>query len=181
MPKNTNDEWSILAKKAQCGDKRAYQTLLSEITPYIRNILMPSLSNADAADDITQEVLISVHKSLNTYSPDRKFKPWLSAIINFRRTDYLRKYYSKRDNQKTSLDNSEYIAASVTNEDNSGELKDIERALADLPEKQRDIFKLMKIEGYTAEEVANKMGMNVSAVKVSAHRTTKKLKGALGG
>jgi RNA polymerase sigma-70 factor (ECF subfamily) len=182
MAKNKSpiDEWSLLAKAAQGGDKRAYRQLLSEIAPYIRNILIPSLANPDAADDIAQEVLLSVHKSLNTYSADRNFKPWLSAIINFRRTDYLRKYYSKRDDQKTSLDHPEYISQNVTNSGHAGELKDIEGALAELPEKQRTIFQLMKIEGYTAEEVANKMDMNVSAVKVSAHRTTKRLKGALG-
>ncbi|MAZ76888.1 MAG: RNA polymerase subunit sigma-24 [Micavibrio sp.] len=182
MAKNTSpiDEWSLLAKAAQSGDKKAYRQLLSDILPYIRNILMPSLANADAADDITQEVLISVHKSLNTYNPDKPFRPWLSAIINFRRTDYLRKYYSKRDDQKTSLDNPDYISQNVTNDTYAGELRDIEGALAEIPEKQRTIFKLIKIEGYTAEEVANKMDMNVSAVKVSAHRTTKRLKGALG-
>lgn len=178
--KSPPDDWSILAKAAQAGDKHAYRKLLSEIAPYIRNVLTPSLANADAADDIAQEVLISVHKSLKTYSADKNFKPWLSAIINFRRTDYLRKYYSKRDDHKTSLDNPEYIVANVTNSNHAGELKDIESALSELPEKQRQIFQLMKIEGYTAEEVANKMDMNVSAVKVSAHRTKERLKGALG-
>ncbi|MEM9468841.1 MAG: RNA polymerase sigma factor [Pseudomonadota bacterium] len=173
---NQWDEWAAAAQK---GDKRAYQKLLTDLAPYIRNVIIGSLSNQDAADDITQEVLISVHKSLNTYSPDKAFKPWLSAIINFRRTDYLRKYYAKRDDQKTSLDNLDYIAQNVTNNAHSGELKDIEEALSALPDKQREIFQLMKIEGYTAEEVANKMDMQVSAVKVSAHRTAKKLKIAL--
>lgn len=171
-------EWAALAQK---GDKKAYNKLLNAIAPYIRNVVMPSLSNSDAADDVMQEVLISVHKSLSTYSADKPFKPWLSAIINFRRTDYLRKHYAKRDDQKTSLDNPEYIAQNVTNMGHAGELKDIENALSALPEKQREIFQLIKIEGYTAEEVANKMDMKVSAVKVSAHRTAKKLKGVLGG
>lgn len=174
-------QWQEWAGAAQKGDKRAYNQLLNAIAPYIRNIVMPSLSNADGADDVMQEVLISVHKSLNTYDSSKAFKPWLSAIINFRRTDYLRKYYAKRDDQKTSLDNPEFIAQNVTNMGHAGELKDIENALADLPDKQREIFKLIKIEGYSAKEVAIKMGMKVSAVKVSAHRTSKRLKEVLGG
>ena len=176
-----NADWEQLATASQKGDKRAYQTLLKEIAPYIRNIAYKSVSNAEAAEDIMQEVLISVHKSLSTYSADRPFKPWLLAILNFRRTDYLRKYYAKRqDKTTTTEENYEFEAENVTNPDNIGELKDIENALSALPDKQREIFQLIKIEGYTAEEVANKMDMKVSAVKVSAHRTAKKLKGVLG-
>ncbi|NCO03144.1 MAG: sigma-70 family RNA polymerase sigma factor [Alphaproteobacteria bacterium] len=179
-PLTAGQQWQEWAAAAQKGDKKSYNKLLTAIAPYIRNIVMPSLSHADAADDVMQEVLISVHKSLNTYDPSKPFKPWLSAIINFRRTDYLRKHYAKRDDQKTTLDHPEFIAQNVTNMGHAGELKDIENALSDLPKKQREIFQLIKIEGYTAEEVAEKMDMKVSAVKVSAHRTFKRLKGVLG-
>ena len=41
------------------------------------------------------------------------------------------------------------------------------------------IFTMIKIEGYTAKEVANTMGVSESAVKVAAHRTSIKLKGIL--
>ena len=53
-------------------------------------------------------------------------------------------------------------------------------ALQTIPQKQRDVFTKLKLEGYTAQEVANETGMNVSAVKVSAHRTLQKLKAMLG-
>ena len=125
-------------------------------------------------------MLISIHKSLNTYAPERPFKPWLMSIINFRKMDYLRKYYAqKQDMTATIDDNPEYIAENVTNPVHSGELKDVENALSTLPEQQQDIFRKIKIEGYTAKEVANEMDMNESAVKVSAHRTLKKLQGLL--
>ena len=39
-----------------------------------------------------------------------------------------------------------------------------------LPEKQASILRLMHHEGFTAKEIAEKMGMKVSAVKVAAHR-----------
>lgn len=175
-----SDEWQEWAIAAQNGDKKAYSKLLSALAPYIKNVIIKSLSNQDAAEDIAQEVLISVHKSLSSYQPDKPFKPWLSAIINFRRTDYLRKYYAQREDKKAVTDdNPEFLAANVTNPNNAGELKDIEAALETLPEQQRRIFKMIKIQGYTAQEVANEMDMNESAVKVSAHRTMKKLQGLL--
>lgn len=180
LKKSVSDEWTDWAIAAQNGDKRAYNKLLSAIAPYIRNVIIKSLSNQDAAEDIMQEVLISVHKSLASYSPERPFKPWLMAIVNFRRTDYLRKHYAQRRDKTTTTDeNYEFEAANVTNPTHVGELKDIEAAMEGLSDDHRKIFKMIKIEGYTAKEVANEMNMKESAVKVSAHRTMKKLQGIL--
>ncbi len=174
------DVWRNWAVEAQKGDKRTYNTLLKELAPFIRNYLVGGLANPDWADDITQEVLLSVHKSLGTYSPERPFRPWLMAIVNFRRTDFLRKHYNSRGNKQTPLDDINFQKTHVTNPTHAGEFKDIERALGELPEKQRKVFEMMKIQGFTAKEVAEEMGMSVSAVKVSAHRTTNKLKEKLG-
>lgn len=175
MTQTQGEYWKDLLVAAQQGDKRAYHQFLTEISVYIRKSIYSGLANPDWADDITQDVLVSVHKSLHTYSPDRPVKPWLMAIVGFRRTDFLRKHYKNRDHQKTPLDDVDFQKQHVTNPDHWGELKDIENALGCLPQKQRKIFKMFKIEGYTAQEVADQMKMSVSAVKVSAHRTQNKL------
>lgn len=174
-----NEQWSRLAAQAQDGDRRAFDALLRDLVPFIRSVLAGTLSDRDAIEDIVQDVLISVHKSLGTYSSDRPFKPWLKAIIGFRRTDCLRRYYKDRKNMQTSLDEHEFLAADVTDAPVTGELKDIESALSGVPEKQRKIFTMLKIEGYSANEVADEMGMSISAVKVSAHRTMNRLKDLL--
>lgn len=174
-------EWSDLAAAAQNGDARAYNRLLSDIAPYLRAILLPGLSDKAAVEDIVQEILISVHKSLKTYTPDRPFKPWLLAIANFRRTDYLRRHYAVQKQAMLPLDEAEHLAVPVTVDADAGEYRDVRDALDTLPKKQRDVFTKLKLEGYTAQEVANQTGMNVSAVKVSAHRTLQKLKTMLAG
>ena len=174
------DVWKELAAQSQNGDKRAYNQLLSELVPYIRMQISGSLANPDWVDDIIQEILISVHKSLGSYSADRPFKPWVNAIIQFRKTDFLRKHYKNKNVKEASQQNADTFANNVTQNEYAGELKDIEQAMEKLPEKQQKIFRLMKIEGYSAAEVAKEMDMTVSAVKVSAHRTAGKLKDMLG-
>lgn len=174
------DTWQDLARKAQGGDRKAYSRLLADISPYIRNVLIGHVADPEWIEDIAQEILISVHKSLRTYDPDKAFKPWLGAIIKFRRTDFLRKHYRARGDKQTSLETLDFQKEYVTKPEHWGELKDVEKALEALPKKQRKIFELMKIQGYTAQEVASQTGMSVSAVKVSSHRTIQKLKKALG-
>lgn len=172
-------QWEDLALLSQEGDKRAYSQLLSDIIPYIKVHLSSGFANYDWVEEVVQDVLISVHKSLSTYSSDRPFKPWLNAIIHYRKADFLRKYYKNRDTNQSSKDNADIFGNNVTNYPLAGELKDIEEALATLPVKQQKLFKMVKIEGYSAAEVAVKMDMSVTAVKVSAHRAAEKLKSIL--
>jgi len=174
------DRWKDLAIKAQVGDKRAYSELLSDVLPFIKLSITSKLADSSWADDIAQDVLISVHKSLHTYSADRPFKPWLNAIINFRRIDYLRKHYKAREVKELSQKNSEIFQPNVAFQQSLSELGYIERAVSSLPLKQQKIFKMMKIQGYSAKEVADEMGMSVSAVKIASHRSVTKLKEILG-
>ena len=176
-------QWSDLAQKAQGGDVRAYHQLLKDLMPFIRAVVAPALANEDMVDDLMQNVLMSVHKALPTYAPDRPFKPWLLSIIKFRKADLLRQYYREAQRESVSLDAlPDNNALHVTKPHRAGEYKDIEAALNRLSDKQRTVFTMMRIEGFTAKEVALKMDMSVSGVKVSVHRTLQKLKeGGLDG
>ncbi len=174
------DGWSELAALSQKGDKRAYAALLAQLYPYIRKVLAGKLSNNDWVEDITQDVLISVHKSLHTYSHDRPFKPWLKAIIQFRKTDFLRTHYRKQNIAADARAENNVFKDDVTYQADYDELRDITAAISNFPERQQAIFRLMKIEGYSAKEVAQQMEMSESAVKVSVHRMTRKLRKTLG-
>lgn len=180
MADQNHVKWAELAEQAQKGDKVAYGRLLREIAPYTKNILLPSLSNPDWADDITQEVLLSIHKALYTYSADRPFRPWLHSIINYRKLDFFRGHYTRRGDKSVALENLADLESDVTTPEDIAELGNIDSELAKLPEPQRQIFEMIKIQGYSAQEVAEKMDMSVSAVKVSAHRTLARLKENLG-
>jgi RNA polymerase sigma-70 factor (ECF subfamily) len=179
LPKPKSEIWQNLAILAQGGDRKAYNELLKQVSTFSRNFLIPRLANPEWAEDVTQDVLISVHKSFSTYDPKQNFRPWLMAIINFRKTDFLRKYYSSREHEKTTTDDANFLSQHVTNPTHQGEYKDVEKFMATLPAKQRIAFQRTKIEGYSIAETAKELGMSVSAVKVSTHRTMDKLKKAL--
>ena len=172
------DEWDDLALRAQQGDKAAYHLLLTSIVPYIRKVIAPGLANQDWLDDLLQDILMGVHKSLARYIPGQPFRPWLNAIIRYRRAEFFGQYYASQSHMKASLDEVEELENE--NFDWLHELEDIERALAQLPQQQREVFRLVRVEGYSVKEVADKTGMSVSAVKVSAHRSAAKLKRLLG-
>lgn len=165
-----------LMTQAQTGDTKAYHALLTACLPLIHKIVRAKISDTDLHEDIVQEILISIHRAKHTYDTTQPFKPWLYAICRFRITDALRTLYKTKDNVATEDLTLELpdIHPSVTKQVEDNEL--IRKMMATLPEKQRNILLLMKMEGRSAAEVALAMRMSVSAVKVSAHRAIKALK-----
>ncbi len=164
-----------LMRLAQQGDKKAYAALFRAITPLLKSFVSRRLSSMADADDVVQEILMSIHRAGHTYDTARPFKVWMFTIARYRLNDHLRKLYKKGAFPEISLDDMthEISAADVTEQRDRHEY--LNRALSSLPEKQKKIVTLMKIEGYSATETAQAMKMSVSAVKVAAHRAYKSL------
>lgn len=170
-----NDNFEALMQQSLAGDQRAYAVLLQKTSRLLRPFLARRLSFTNEVDDLMQEILISIHKARHTYDGNRPYKPWAFSIAKFRFQDYLRAHYSDQLRHAVDLDELEenlhepVTEPSMSYESISGEVQK-------LPGKQAAILQLMHQEGYTAKEVAEKMGMNESAVKVAAHRAYKVLR-----
>lgn len=167
-----------LMKLSLAGDQRAYAAVLKETARFLRPFLSKRLNFGTEVDDVLQEILISVHKARHTYDGNRPYKPWVYAIAKFRLQDYLRAHYADHLRQAVELSEVEndlldpVTKSDITYESISGEVQK-------LPPKQAAILQMMHQEGYTAKEVAEKIGMKESAVKVAAHRAYKLLRKVL--
>lgn len=171
-------DFEALMQQALRGDKRAYADLLQATVRLLRPYLAKRLSCVAEIDDLMQEILISIHKARHTYNSARPYKPWVYAIAHYRLQDYLRAHYADRLRHALALSEAEnYFPQEVTNLAFSYE--SISGEIAKLPPKQAAILKMMHHEGATAKEVAKKIGMQVSAVKVAAHRAYKILRAKL--
>lgn len=160
---------------AQSGDKRAYAELLIKISPLVRSFLYRRLGPRADNEDVLQDVLLAIHKASHTYNTDRPFKAWMFAIADYKVKDYLRQHYRKMAGKHVDFAEIEnFLVDPVTFEPSPAEL--LNDALSELPDKQQKIVRLMKIEGFTAAEVADQLQMSESAVKVTAHRAYKVLK-----
>jgi len=170
-----NDNLETLMQRSLSGDQKAYADLLRKTSSLLRPFLAKRLSFSNEVDDLMQEILISIHKARHTYDGNRPYKPWAFAIAKFRLHDYLRAHYSDQLRHALDLDElEENLPEPVTEPVMSYE--SISGEVQKLPGKQATILQLMHQEGYTAKEVAEKMGMNESAVKVAAHRAYKILR-----
>lgn len=154
-------------RHAQDGDRRAYGELLRELAPLLGGFVRARTDRADWVDDVVQETLISLHKSRHTYDPDRPFLPWLYSIARHRLIDHARNQRRREELERMSRDerHESPVAASESL-----------WALESLPARQRDIILLLKADGYSVAEVAERTGLSRSLVKVTAHRGYAKLR-----
>jgi RNA polymerase sigma-70 factor (ECF subfamily) len=169
-----------LMQQALQGDSRAYTALLSRSANILRRYLSRRLSQMSEIEDVVQEILISIHKARHTYDARRPYSPWMFAIANYRLKDRLRAYYADNLRFAADLNEAENIS-SVDVTETPFSYESLKEEIDQLPGKQPVILKLIHGEGYTAREVAKKIGMKESAVKVAAHRAYKVLKKKLVG
>ncbi len=164
--------------RARKGDGRAYESLIRDLVPLLEAFIRPKLSRQEECDDIIQETLISIHRAGHTWQEDRPLKPWVYAIADKRFKDHLRKHYRHRAEEPHEHDvidrkSANQAAGDVTSDMNLSEY--VEEALAELPEKQKTAVTMMKLEGYSARDVADKLETSEGAVKVMVHRAYKQL------
>lgn len=170
-------KWSLWVKEAQGGNKISYKNLLSELSVEIEMILNKRIFNSSDREDILQEILFGIHKALPSFQSEKRFKPWFHSIVNYKIIDYIRTY-QKTNNQEILP---EEILDSKSERDNNEEAKDelilkMNEAIELLPNKQKLVFKLMKLEGKSLLDVQKITGMSISAIKVTSHRAMKNIK-----
>ena len=162
-----------LMQRAQRGDSVAYADLLTQASHLIRKFIENRIGLGTDGDDVLQLVLLGIHRASHTFNTDRSFKLWMFAIASHKVNDYLRVHYRNQVDCEVDFETLVVAMPHVTKTPTVDELLD--DLLVRLPEKQSTIVRMMKLEGYSVGEVAKRLNMSVSAVKVSAHRAYKVL------
>lgn len=177
------EAWSRLMAAAQDGDRTAYETLLRECVPYIRAVVRNAHCAPDRAEDVVQEVLLTVHRVRHTYDPRRPFRPWLAAIARRRSTDALRRRI--RVESRETFDPLAYETFADPDANKEAYRPDSAAALHDavdaLPARQREALRLVKLRDMSLAEASAASGMSAAALKVNVHRAIRALRRKMGG
>jgi RNA polymerase sigma-70 factor (ECF subfamily) len=181
-PRQPRDEerWSHWMAAAQQGDRVAYERLLREVLPAVREFVGARMRRLPGAEDVVQNVLLSIHRARHTYRPERPFGPWLRAIARNAVTDAQRAS-ARPEARSVPI---EHVEASLsqppaqgTDRGLSQELSD---ALSELPPQHREAVELIHLRELSVVEAAAHVGISPGALKVRAHRGYKALRARLG-
>ena len=154
------------------GDGRAYRTLLSELSGFLRGYFGKRLASAPAdIEDLVQETLLAIHTRRETYDRSQPFTAWAYGVARYKLVDRLRSR-GRRETLHGELDASLFVEPETEAADAR---RDLMTLLNTLPEGQRAPIILTKLQGFSVEEAAARTGQSISSVKVSVHRGLKKL------
>lgn len=173
-----------LMAAAQAGDATAYRTLLRECVGLVQALACKRGVSPGRVDDVVQETLLSVHRAMQTYDPQRSFTAWLNAIAQRRAIDVLRSD-SRRWGRELNLPLAYESFPDAARSD--GVLEDtqlgasLRLAIGRLPEAQRQAVERLVIEQKSLAEAAAVTGRREGALKVNLHRALKTLRAMLRG
>ncbi len=174
--------WSRLMRAAQDGDARTYERLLREIAPFIRALARRRFRDEEAAEDVVQDVLLSLHRVRHSYDPGRPFTPWLAAIAQRRSIDAIRRKVRVSRHETADEAAFETYADPRANKDlEAGEAAQLVAALVgELPPGQREALELVKLKELSLAEASAVSGQSVGGLKVGVHRAIRTLRTRLG-
>jgi len=184
----------VLAAKQ--GDRNAFGKLAQQYQRQCAAVALRLLGNAHDASELVQDALFKAFRNLGQLQQSERFGPWLMRIVtnlalNYRRSRGRRMALSQEQTSaERGAGDGEDLRATVASSAldapeqplTSAELGDaIQRAIEELPEKQRLALVMFAIEKMPQKDVAEVLNCSVEAVKWHVFMARKQLKKSLGG
>jgi RNA polymerase sigma-70 factor (ECF subfamily) len=160
---------------AIAGDEAAYRKLLEDLSHLLRGVVRRGFAGVgvarDDVEDVVQEVLLAIHLKRHTWDPAMPLGPWVLAIARNKMIDDLRR---RGRRPEVPIDLTQF---DIEGDDQQASIdaQDVARILNGLSERNRDIVRSISIDGHSARDVADRLGMTEVAVRVALHRSLKAL------
>jgi RNA polymerase sigma factor (sigma-70 family) len=165
-------EAKSLVARARAGDLSALEQLCRTYEGPVYTLARRLTRTAEDAEDVLQETLLEVCRSLKQWRGEGTLWGWVRKIAA---SKALMRYRREKLREWEPLDDT----ASRQAVDVPLRM-DLEAALARLPERSRAVVWLHDVEGYTHEEIAELMGMTISFSKSQLARAHDRLRQWLG-
>ncbi|MGB7860484.1 MAG: sigma-70 family RNA polymerase sigma factor [Acidimicrobiia bacterium] len=167
-----------LIYRAQQGDRAAFAALVRAHQNEVYTLARRLVGDPHLASDVTQEALIRAWRALPRFRGDAQLSTWLHRItVN---TAWTQKKRAKRYAGPSIEDYGDLPAPiDVDDPEFAGEILELRgrlrRALDRLPHGQRQVVILKDVYGWSHADIAESMGISVTAAKVRLHRARARL------
>jgi RNA polymerase sigma-70 factor (ECF subfamily) len=167
-----------LLKKLCIGEEQAFERLYRHYSDATHRVVFRLVQSEMLADEILQNVFVKIWEKRHLVQSVENFKAWLLRIAENEVYNYYRKIARDKKLQAHIIENFAYTTNPteeyvVTKEQRAL----LEKAVAYLPEKRRQVFILCKLEGKSYEEAGHILGISPNTVKnqlISANGTLRR-------
>jgi len=168
------------------GDVHAFELLYARHKGMLYRLVLRAVGDKAVAEEIYQEVWLSVVNARKRYAPDAKFMTWVSRIASNRIIDHFRKAGQWEPYLSDAGEELEECAAGPVYHDPEN-MTHINRQVArllfcveQLPPPQRQVFLMKEEAGLTLDEIAAALSAGHEAIKSRLRYAINKLKACMG-
>lgn len=179
----------LLIRRLQERDEKAFREILATYQDKVFNLTYRMLGDRAEAEDLAQEVFITVFKSVDSFRGDAKFSTWLYRVAANHcknRIKYLARRHDRDQREYDEGVDRQAAAGAVTEPAQSprpdAQLEGVERervvqqAISELDEEQRLLIVLRDIEEMSYEEICEITELPLGTLKSRLHRGRGELK-----
>lgn len=171
-----------LLRRLRDRDEHAFRELIDDHRDRVFNITYRMLGNRAEAEDVAQEVFITVFKTIESFREESKFSTWLYRVTVNHCKNRIKYLARRHDRDRDELDETSQatngavngaparIAAPDTALASAQMEKLLQQAIADLDDDQRAVVILRDVEDLSIEEICEITGLPDGTVKSRLHR-----------
>jgi RNA polymerase sigma-70 factor (ECF subfamily) len=178
-----------LVRRLKAGDQRAFEEMVRTYQNRIFGLLYRMIGNRQEAEDLAQEVFITVHRAIGSYRGEGRFYTWLYRIASNTCKNRMKYLKGRHHNRRVSVDDAPEVPASTTGpalqshvpgpeavtEGNRLE-QAIQHELANLDEEYRLLIILRDVQGLSYQDILRITGLQEGTLKSRLHRARLALK-----
>lgn len=163
------------------GRRDDYGALVERYEARLYRCALAMVGEREAAADLVQDAFVRAYTRLGSCHDPARFGAWLFTVLRNRCRDHLREH-RRRDVPLNADGPYEFRGSGPAEHVERAELAAlVARALATLPEQQREAFVLKHVEDLSYEEMSGLLGAGISALKMRVARAREAIRAALAG
>ena len=152
------------------------QSIIEHI-PRLRRYARALVGDRYVADDLVQDTLERAWNKFHLWRPGSDLRAWLFTIMH---NVFVNQARRRRYEIEQSMDELPAVAVRATQGEQL-ELRDVDRALRNLPTEQREVVLLVAVEQLTYEEVGHALSIPIGTVMSRLSRARERMRQSLGG
>ncbi|WP_128894803.1 RNA polymerase sigma factor [Longirhabdus pacifica] len=160
------------------GHKQAFGYFTEKYYTYIYHLVIPILRHEADAEDVTQEVFITIYRALPQYKK-QGLKTWIARIAVNKAIDLKRKRARQHEQLTDEFDEMEGVLSEQTIEQQvllKEEKKQLYANIDAIPEHYRQVIHAYYIEEKSYKQIANEYGLEIKSVESKLYRAKKWIK-----
>jgi len=166
-----------LVRRAAGGDRGAFARLIDRHYGFIHRVAAKWIGSAADAEDIAQDVCVKLAGTVGSFDGRCSFSTWLYRIVLNVVRDRQRQRTRERRRDRAFLD--VHCLVEAPGQEDAATLGELWRAVAALPERQRDAVMLVYAEDLSHLEAAEILDVSENTVSWYVHQARKTLRGLL--